>query len=244
LPGLRWWWPHAHVRAADRGEGKGIFVATEYAEIQSKTTASRSNFIVQRLLKPHLIGGKKYDLRTYVLVSQFQPLQCHFYHEGIVRFAANEYESKGKEDGRSRWMTNTYFNKKFASVDDLTWTFKRLMDTLAADGVDTNQLMANMKSAIVSTLLTMEPAAMNHLRNEIKTPCDGCYQLLGVDVMLGHDLTAKVIEINGIPSMQLGQKQGGLKAGAAISAYTQLKINVTQDVVAVVTATHVERAVQ
>lgn len=82
----------------------------------------------------------------------------------------------------------------------------------------------------------MELSTIEHLQKELKADCHGCYQLLGVDIILGEDLRAKVIEVNGIPSMQLGQKQGGLKKGQTVfSDYTQLKINVTQDIARVVT---------
>lgn len=98
------------VKPSSRGEGKGIFVADTYADVvQGMRAVNQRTWVIQKLLKPHLIDGKKYDLRTYVFVSQYQPLQAHFYHEGIVRFAANTYNNDGKaKDGRSRWLTNTY----------------------------------------------------------------------------------------------------------------------------------------
>ena len=59
--------------------------------------------------------------------------------------------------------------------------------------------------------------------------------IAGVDIIFGADLTAKVIEVNGLPSMQLGHKQGALKTNAVLTAYSQLKVNVTQDVVRIIT---------
>ena len=78
-------------------------------------------------------------------------------------------------------MTNTYYNKKYASVDDLTWTFKQLMDKLGASGVDTKAIMYNIKSAIVSTLL-VRPVTPSQPPPPVKPPhsigsCRGC--LLG-----------------------------------------------------------------
>ena len=47
------------VKPASRGEGKGIFVADTYAQVQTKKVKAET-YIVQKLLAPHLIGGKKY----------------------------------------------------------------------------------------------------------------------------------------------------------------------------------------
>ena len=40
---------------------------------------------------PYLVDGHKFDLRCYVLVSSYTPLQALFFGEGMVRFAATPY---------------------------------------------------------------------------------------------------------------------------------------------------------
>ena len=59
--------------------------------------------------------------------------------------------------------------------------------------------------------------------------------MLGVDVIISSKLEAKVIEVNGLPSMQLGQTQSEVVPDIAdgITAYTELKFNMTKDVVKV-----------
>ena len=45
------------------------------------------DIVIQRYLdKPLLLDGIKFDLRVYVVVTGFNPIQAYIYDEGLARF--------------------------------------------------------------------------------------------------------------------------------------------------------------
>lgn len=70
---------------------------------------------MQRYLSsPLLIGGKKFDLRIYVLVTSYQPLTCYMYREGFARFSSTRFTMvKGDLSNNCQWR---------AAVGCTVWT--------------------------------------------------------------------------------------------------------------------------
>ena len=74
-----------------KSQGKGIFLFRDLKEIsdwkkggkEKKNPDEVEVYIVQRYIeRPLLIGGKKFDMRIYVLVTSYVPLRAYVYREG------------------------------------------------------------------------------------------------------------------------------------------------------------------
>ena len=183
------------VKPSAKGEGHGIFVVKTFDELNITQTYG---YVVQPLLRdPYLINGKKFDFRTYVLVTSVQPLQAYIYKEGLVRFASSKYDQNATRGGNeTQFLTNTSIGKKYSHISNLTWTFKKLKNYFTGIGVNTDRVFDDLNDAIVRTLLVSEYRFKRNIHMALGGyDCQHCFQLLGVDVILDSHLKPTVIEV-------------------------------------------------
>lgn len=185
------------VKPCGQGEGHGIFIVNMYNEIATRPQ-NPDGFVVQPLLTdPFLVNGKKFDFRTYVLVTSMSPLRVYIYKEGLVRFASSKYNKNATRGGsEQQYLTNTSIGKKYTNLANLTWTFQKLKSYFESSSVDSRAVFESLNEAIVRTLLSAE---FRYLRNFMLNlggyDCHSCFQLLGVDVILDSKLGPKIIEV-------------------------------------------------
>lgn len=119
------------AKPSDSSRGRGIFLISDISEL-----VYDQQYIIQKYIhNPFLIGGFKFDLRLYVLVPHFFPLQCYLYREGLVRFATDKYTSDVSQISNVyAHLTNSSINKYSPSLHDdkaivgagCKWTLSRL----------------------------------------------------------------------------------------------------------------------
>lgn len=156
--------------------------------------------VVQRYVaNPHLIGGHKYDLRLYVLVESFRPLEVYLYREGLARFSTEKYDLSNLDNNFSH-LTNSSINKHSATYalnKDIIgrggkWTLERLFRHLRKRKVDVKRLWLQINNLILLTLLPIV--------HEVP-PVPACFELFGFDVILDRQLRPWLLEVNASPSI-------------------------------------------
>ena len=185
------------VKPSGQGEGHGIFVVNSFEEITARHK-SLENLVVQSLLRdPCLIHGKKFDFRTYVLVTSMTPLRAYIYKEGLVRLASSKYDKNATRGGNEQqFLTNTSIGKKYTHLANLTWTFKKLKHHFDSIGVSSERVFEDLNDAIVRTLLISEYRFRRDFSLNLGGyDCHSCFQLLGIDVILDSNYQPKVIEV-------------------------------------------------
>lgn len=97
--------------------------------------------IVQKYISnPLLVGGYKFDLRIYVLITSFRPLVVYCYDSGLCRFSTQQYDL-GDLDNVYSHLTNSSINKSSTNfkTDKLVigagckWTTDRLFQHLQSE---------------------------------------------------------------------------------------------------------------
>lgn len=86
----------------------------------------------QYVANPLLIGGRKFGIRVWVLVTGFDPLRAYIHGNGLVLFANNEYDgaSWASDDGTpARGHVTNYAQ----NMDGWVWSLEQLKGHLGAD---------------------------------------------------------------------------------------------------------------
>ena len=87
-------------------QGKGIFLFTKLPQVSQWKSEYRwkpdnpqaEPYVVQKYINnPLLVGGKKFDLRIYVLVTSYSPLTAYLYRTGFARFTHHRYSSNPED---------------------------------------------------------------------------------------------------------------------------------------------------
>jgi tubulin polyglutamylase TTLL9 len=95
------------MKPVGKAQGKGIFLINKLSQIsnwkkdprlKSKDEEAPEAYIVQKYIEnPYLIGGKKFDIRCYVLVTSYSPLVVYIHRNGFCRFSSSQFTMNTKD---------------------------------------------------------------------------------------------------------------------------------------------------
>ncbi|XP_023391639.1 probable tubulin polyglutamylase TTLL1 isoform X5 [Pteropus vampyrus] len=129
------------MKPCGKAQGKGIFLINKLSQIKKWSRDSKTSSFVSQSTKeayvislyinnPLLIGGKKFDLRLYVLVSTYRPLRCYMYKLGFCRFCTVKYTRSTSElDNMFVHLTNVAIQKHGEDYNHIhggKWTVSNL----------------------------------------------------------------------------------------------------------------------
>ena len=124
-----------HAASLDRG----IFLVNRLSQLKKWSKEAKTQaktYVISRYLdNPLLIGGKKFDLRLYVLVTSFRPLRAYISREGFCRFCTVKYTASSVSmDNMYVHLTNVSLQKHSDTYNDVhggKWTLANLMLLIA-----------------------------------------------------------------------------------------------------------------
>lgn len=100
------------VKPIASSQGKGIYIIDRLNFVPR-----HEQLVVSRYIdSPLLLGGYKFDLRVYVVVTCYDPLRVYVYREGLVRFASQKYSSDSDDESMSDKKTGADMNSVYAHL--------------------------------------------------------------------------------------------------------------------------------
>ncbi|CAG9467284.1 unnamed protein product [Pedinophyceae sp. YPF-701] len=187
-----------------RAQGRGIYLINKLSQLKKyeSRVGARGNLdtyvISEYLDRPLLIGGKKFDLRIYVLVHSYRPLVAYISREGFCRFCSVKY-SRDAADIRNGEMhlTNVALQRNsdaYNAAHGNKWPLSQLLLHLEqAHGPGTGQRLQNSIDFVVLHSLRAVQGSVDSNRH--------CFELYGYDLMVDDSLRAWLIEANASPSL-------------------------------------------
>lgn len=110
------------MKPTGKSQGAGIFLINKLSKLKKWSREAKTSFhpaigkesyVISRYIdNPLLIGGKKFDMRLYVLVTSFRPLKAYLFKLGFCRFCTVKYDTSVTElDNMYVHLTNVSVQK-------------------------------------------------------------------------------------------------------------------------------------
>ena len=155
--------------------------------------------------KPALMGGHKFDLRTYLLIASTAPFLA-FYHDGFVRRSEHAYSLEGSDltDAKAH-ITNDFSQ----SSENHFFSFEQLGEILMKESMNRatgyrfppdyfDRVFRPRVMRITNYLLH---TAMDRSGHKIEAR-PGRYQFFALDLMIDADGHVFLLEANGDPTIK------------------------------------------
>ncbi|CAO2578272.1 Probable tubulin polyglutamylase TTLL9 [Lemmus lemmus] len=200
-PGITW-----IMKPVARSQGKGIFLFRRLKDImdwRKKDEIPVENYVAQRYVEnPYLIGGRKFDLRVYVLVMSYIPLRAWLYRDGFARFSNTRFTLNSIDDHYVH-LTNVAVQKTspdYHPKKGCKWMLQRFRQYLASKhgpaAVET--LFSAMDNIFIRSLQSVQKVIISDKH---------CFELYGYDILIDQNLKPWLLEVNASPSLTASSQE-------------------------------------
>ena len=194
------------VKPVASSRGRGIRLLTDVESLPKKNKYVVTHYVYN----PHLINGKKYDLRLYLLVTGYTPLKVYLFDNGLARFCSEKYDlDPEKMQDKYIHLTNYSINKtseNFEQNDSVDkefgdkWTLHTLKTHFEKNGLNFDKVWEKIKDIIVKVVISVSDIAIPLIK-QFQLSSGNLFELYGVDILLDETLTPWLMEVNLNPSL-------------------------------------------
>lgn len=186
------------MKPVGKSRGRGISVVNDVNQVSYGEI-----MIIQKYISnPLLLEGFKFDLRLYILITSFLPLEAFIYKEGFARISTVPFSmNPDKLHNKFIHLTNSSIQKHNQNVqnDSLDTILggtkiclKTLKERLGKMGINWEKIWQQIIEVIIKSLIAVQSEIPSY-------PC--CFDLVGYDIMIDQNLQSWLVEINSSPSL-------------------------------------------
>jgi len=190
-----------------RAQGRGIFLVNKLSQIKRLGPKGGGSgernpldmyVICEYIDRPLLVGGRKFDLRVYVVVASYRPLIAYIARAGFARFCNVKYSSEAGELRNSEMhLTNVAVQKggdQYNASHGNKWAMADVFQYLAAvrGSAAAWKLREDMDFLVVHSLKAVQSVMISDKH---------CFEMYGYDIMIDDDLKPWLLEANASPSL-------------------------------------------
>ena len=199
------------IKPPGNARGEGIRLFLNFSDLdQENFDVALSRYISN----PHLIYGKKYDLRIYLLLTGHSPLKIYIYNQGVVRRASNNYNLDFDNlKNPYTHLTNVAINEENSNInikednkeDSGIWDFEKYKEYLKKEGKDFDYIFKQIIDISIKSLISVN-------RNQIYEKLEmrqynlnsqNVFELSGIDILIDENMKAWLLEFNLSPSLKV-----------------------------------------
>ncbi|XP_062570955.1 tubulin polyglutamylase TTLL11-like isoform X2 [Saccostrea cucullata] len=197
-------------------QGDGIYLLREPNEYSSYN--GKCHVAQEYMSNVYLIDKFKFDLRIYVLLKSLEPLEFYICREGLARFSTVPYENPTNKNIHESFMhlTNYSLNKRSSTFnrseredEGSKRTLSSVLRRIAMNGHDSNKVWKSIERIVCRTIVAIVPEMKVEYQAAMPPGKSGasCFQVLGFDILLLHNLKPVLLEVNASPSLSLDSEQ-------------------------------------
>ncbi|WIA11255.1 hypothetical protein OEZ85_011381 [Tetradesmus obliquus] len=180
--------------------------------------------LAQQLVRPHLIGGRAWDVELYVAITQLEPLTAYVFSTSVLlRFCSKPYQrditpdtdtSTYVIDGLSDFTPGfevdamrPHYDDAYADTDlGSSMNLAALRSQLAAQGVNTTKWWLDVQAAVVQTLQAVAPKMEAQRKGRYPDALVNLFTLVRFDFMLDEHGSSKLLEVTLSPRLHRPDK--------------------------------------
>ena len=191
------------VKPSGLSRGRGISCIDQLNDILSNIKSHNQTVIQKYIENPMVIKGRKFDMRQWVLVTNFNPLTAYLFDTPYIRFGAEDFHLDDFKNIFSQLTGNSIakHSEKFenSEIEGDMWEIAQFREYLQKrEGKDVwPEIQQKIKKIVIYALHCAKHKIMKR---------KNAFEILGFDIMIDDLLNVYLIEINLSPDWTYSTK--------------------------------------